>query len=89
MILIGLLNIIFEFLKLLFSWLSLPDMPEEITSVIDQVIQYVVDGLPILWLFFDKSFVTVCLLLVLAIYNFEKIYDFMMWLLKKLPIGIE
>ena len=88
MILLGLLQIIFELLKILFSWLSLPDMPEQITSIIDTVIQYVIDAMPIIWVFFDKSVVTVCFIIALACMNFEKVYDFLMWILAKLPIGV-
>lgn len=88
MILLGLLQIIFELLKILFSWLSLPDMPEQITSIIDSVIQYVIDAMPIIWVFFDKSVVTVCFVIALACMNFEKVYDFLMWILAKLPIGV-
>lgn len=89
MILKGILDIIFGLLKTLFGWIDLPDMPETITNVIDQVIGYIVDGLPVIWVFFDKQVVTVVLVLVLAIVNFDKIYYFIMWLLKKLPIGVK
>lgn len=88
MILLGLFNVLFAVLKALFSWLSLPDMPPEITGVVDTVMGYVVDALPLLWVFFDKSVVTVCLVVALACTNFDKIYDLLMWILAKLPIGI-
>ena len=89
MILKGILDIIFGLLKTLFGWIDLPDMPEVITNVIDQVISYITDGLPVIWVFFDKQVVTVAFVLVLAIVNFDKIYYFIMWLLKKLPIGVK
>ena len=88
MIVTSLLNLIFSILKVLFGWLNLPDMPEEISSVIDTVIDYIIDGLPVIWCFLDKEVTTVCLAIALACMNFEKIYDFLMWLLAKLPIGI-
>ena len=89
MIIKGILDIIFGLLKVLFGWIDIPDMPETITNVIDQVIVYIVDGLPVIWVFFDKQVVTVALVLVLALVNFDKIYYFIMWLLKKLPIGVK
>lgn len=89
MILLALLKILFAVLKVLFSWLSLPAMPEAITSVVDTVKGYIVDALPLLWVFFDKSVVTVCLGVALACVNFNKIYDMLMWILAKLPIGIK
>lgn len=89
MIIKGILDIIFGLLKILFGWINLPDMPEVITNVIDQVVGYIVEGLPVVWVFFDKQVVSVALVLVLAIVNFDKLYYFIMWLLKKLPIGVK
>lgn len=88
MILLALLKVIFALLKVLFSWLSLPDMPQEIAGVVDEVIGYIVDALPLLWVFFDKKVVGVCLVVALACANFEKVYDLLMWVLAKIPIGI-
>lgn len=88
MILQALLEFIFGILKILFGWIDLPDMPIEITEVIDSVIGYIVDGLPIIWCFLDKRVTTVCLAIALACMNFEKVYDFTMWIISKLPIGI-
>lgn len=89
MIIKGILDIIFGLLKILFGWINLPDMPEVITNIIDQVVGYIVEGLPVVWVFFDKQVVSVALVLVLAIVNFDKLYYFIMWLLKKLPIGVK
>ena len=88
MILLALLKVLFAVLKVLFSWLNLPDLPVEITSVVDTMIGYIVDALPLLWVFFDKNVVTVCLVVALACTNFDKVYDLLMWILAKLPLGI-
>lgn len=88
MIIMALLQFIFGTLKVIFGWLNLPDMPIEITSVIDEVKSYIIEGLPIVWCFFDKKITTICLGVSLAAMNFEKIYYFLMWILSKLPIGI-
>ncbi len=87
MILLALLQLIFGILQVLFGWLELPDMPEEITSVLDGIIEYVVDALPLVWCFLDKNVVTVCLVISLACMNFEKIYYFLMWILAKLKLS--
>lgn len=88
MILLGLLKMLFAVLKVLFGWLNLPDMPAAISSVVDEIVGYVVDALPLVWVFFDKSVVTVCLVVALACSNFDKAYDLLMWILAKLPLGI-
>ena len=88
MILLGLLKVFFAVLKVLFGWLNLPDMPSGITDVVDSVIGYVIDALPLVWVFFDKDLVTICLVVALACSNFDKVYDLLMWILAKLPLGI-
>lgn len=88
MIIYGLLVIILELLKVLFGWLNLPDMPPELVVYIDNALSLISDGLPILWCYFDKNVVQVCLVIALACVAFDKVYDFLMWILAKLPIGI-
>lgn len=88
MIIMGLLKVVFTVLQALFSWLSLPQMPDAITSVIDGVLGYIRDALPLIWVFFDKNVVSVCLVVALACANFDKVYDLLMWVLAKLPIGV-
>lgn len=89
MLITGILNALFSVIQALFGWINLPDMPDKISSVIDNILQYVIDGLPIIWCFLDKEITLVCLGVALACRSFEKIYDFLMWLLAKLPIGIK
>lgn len=88
MILLALFRLLFGVLKVLFGWLSLPDLPPEVMSVLDSMMEYIIDALPVLWLFFDKKLVGVCLAIALACTNFDKLYDMLMWILAKLPIGI-
>ena len=88
MILMALLEVLFTVLKALFSWLNLPDMPVKITSIVDNIMQYIIDALPLLWVFLDKEVVTTCLIVALACVNFERVYYMLMWILAKLPLGI-
>lgn len=88
MILLALFNLIFAVLKVLFGWLSLPAMPDDISSVVAEILGYIKNGLPILWLFVDKSLTGTCLVVAVACMNFDKIYDMLMWILAKIPIGI-
>ena len=88
MILLALLKMLFAVLQVLFGWLNLPDMPVVITDVVGTMMGYIVDALPLLWVFFDKSVVTICLVVALACTNFDKVYDLLMWILAKLPLGI-
>lgn len=86
MIIFGILSIIFGFLQIIFAPISLPDFPPEIVVYLQQALDAVKGALPLIWVFFDKSVVTVCIVIVLAVINFEKIYFFIIWLLKKLKM---
>lgn len=86
MIIFGILSVVFGLLQVLFSPISLPDFPPEITHYLYQALDAIKGALPLLWVFFDKSVVTVCIVIVLAVINFEKIYFFIIWLLKKLKM---
>lgn len=86
MIINGILTVIFELLKVLFSPISLPEFPADITMFLYQVLDAITGALPIVWVFFDKSVVVTCIFIVVAVFNFEKIYFFIIWLLKKLKM---
>lgn len=88
MILLAFLEVLFLVLQALFSWLNLPAFPADLTAVVDDMVGYITDALPLIWLFFDKSIVTTCLVISLACVNFDKVYDLLMWILAKLPLGI-
>lgn len=89
MIIMAFLNLVFSVLKVLFSWVNLPSMPVKMGEIVDTVMQMIHQGTSILFLFFDKDYVITCLTFSLAIYNFEYIYDALMWVLAKFPIGIK
>lgn len=88
MILYGILTVILELLKFLFGWIALPDFPAELNTFIQQTLDMIKDALPLIWCFFDKSVVYTCLVIALACVNFDKLYDFTMWIVAKLPLGI-
>jgi hypothetical protein len=88
LIIYGILSVILELLKFLFGWVQLPEFPDALTVYIDQMLGIIHDALPLVWCFFDKSVVYTCLVIALACVNFDKLYDFTMWILAKLPIGI-
>lgn len=88
MIIMSFLNLIFSVLKLLFSWMSLPDFPPLIAELLDMFKEFLGMGLGLLYCFVDADVVKICLMVVLACLSFEKVYDLLMWILAKIPIGI-
>lgn len=78
-------------IKVIFSILGiLPDMPEEVTSVIDDFFDIIFAGVNIFNFFVPLNFVAILIPIVIAILNFDKIYKLIMWVLRKIPfIGVE
>mgnify|MGYP003202203910 CR=1 FL=1 len=65
-------------------------VPDQIVSIVDRVLLYVKSGLGLLWLFVPFELVKVMIPLVIAVVNFDKLYSFAVWVLKKIPmLGIE
>lgn len=90
MIISALLNIVKTLIQLLFGWVNLPQVPVEITSVVDSVFGYMEQGVGILWLFVPQGLVQVLLPLVIVVINFDHLYKLGIWILKKIPmLGIE
>lgn len=68
---------------------DLPAMPTGITNALDLVVDIVVFGTRYLRYYLGSTFFLV-LVPVLVIYaNFNWIYHLVMWILKKLPIGVK
>ena len=73
-----------------YFWIHLPAVPDQIVSIVDRVLLYVKSGLGLLWLFVPFELVKVMIPLVIAVVNFDKLYSFAVWVLKKIPmLGIE
>lgn len=68
----------------------LPDLPEELISGMDSFFSLIFDNLSLLGFFVRLDTVKVLIPLVIVVINFEHLYSFVMWLLRKIPfIGVE
>lgn len=89
MIISALLNVVKGLINVLFGWVQLPAVPEEVASVVDTVFTYMGQGLGILWIFVPQQLVLVLLPLVIVVHNFDHLYKLGMWILRKIPmVGI-
>mgnify|MGYP001337967719 CR=1 FL=1 len=68
----------------------LPQMPEQGVAALDFVFNLMFDAVALAGIFIDFSFVKLLIPLAIAIFNFDHIVKFVMFILKKIPIlGIE
>lgn len=75
--------------KILFDWIDFPDIPGEVFEILNSFFEVLKIGFQIISVFLDMEYVTIMIPMVIAIINFDHLYHFAMWLLRKLPIGIE
>ena len=85
MILKLLFELVLGLLRIVFSWVSFPPMPEAVTSVIDTLFGYMAVGIGFVWLFIPRQLVLVLLPIVLILENFDRLYRVVMWILRKIP----
>lgn len=90
MIVEAVLNLFANAIKLIFAWIDIPAAPEEITSIIDQMVTYMESGMGLLYIFFNMNLVKIMIPFVLIVANFEEVYKLVMFVLRKIPfLGIE
>lgn len=90
MILELIMSAILTLLKLVFSLLpTIPNLSENITNSINSVFGVIFDNVGLLGLFVRISTIKWMVPLVIVVYNFEHIYHFIMWVIKKIPLSID
>lgn len=90
MILEAIFNLVKGLLELIFA--LLPDVPDLDITLLDSLttfIEYVFNNLGLLGFFIRISTIKALVPLIIIAANFEHIYHFALWILKKLPIATE
>lgn len=68
----------------------LPGMPQTVRSAIQNFFNLIFDNIGILGFFVPINFCVTFVGMAIAVENFEHIYSFIMWVLRKIPFtGIE
>lgn len=90
MILEAVFNLVSSMLKLVFGWINLPDMPETVTSIIDELFTLIGGSIGMMGIFIDLNMVKILLPVLLIVINFDEVWKFTMFILKKIPfLGIK
>lgn len=88
----ALINIGLFFFDVILNFLDLlPDMPEEVISVLDEFFDLVfTNGWSLACFVIPMDFALILLPLVILVVNFERVYHLIMWVLRKIPfIGMK
>lgn len=69
---------------------TIPQMPSNFVNDVDLVLDTIFNNLDLLGVFIRPSTLIIIAPLLIVIINFERIYHFGMWILRKIPfIGIQ
>lgn len=90
MIIKGILELVFSLLQIVFSPISLPQLPAKASDYLDQFIEWILGGYNFLGSFIDLTMVKTFIPIVIVIANLDKVWSFIMFILRKIPfIGVE
>lgn len=90
MILEAVFNLVSSMLKLVFGWINLPDLPDSIMAVIDELFTLVRGSIGIMSVFIDFNMVKILLPVLLIVINFDNVWKWTMFIIKKIPfLGIK
>ncbi len=87
MIVEALISLISAVFKVLFAWINLPQVPEQIITSIDSYLDLVFNNLGFLGFFVRPITMKIVATSAIAIYVFSKLYKVTMWIYHKLPIS--
>lgn len=86
MIIEGLLNVLYNVFSALTSGISIPSMPDEVANYLTTTLEYIKVGCQILGAYTPLPYLVTLLGIVVAIDLGLKIYHFVMWVIKKIPM---
>ena len=87
MIIIALLNAFFGDCNAIIKALNIPNIPDSVVNVIKQVTDYIYSGRCLINYFIDGNLINVSVVIFTSVLTFFFIFDFVMWILKKIPFA--
>ena len=77
-------------LKLVFGLLpNIPQLPNGLMTSLNNVFNIIFDNVGLLGIFVRINTIKTLVPLVVVVVNFDRIYHFIMWVIKKLPLSID
>lgn len=64
----------------------LPDFPSELVAALNSFFDLIFDNMSLLGFFLPLTTVKILIPLMLVVINFEHIYAFIMWVIRKIPV---
>lgn len=85
MILESIINVFYEFIRVITSPIKIPQFPAEVQQYFDIAIGYINSGIGIISNFVNINYLFTLLGIIVAIDIGLKLYYFVIWIIKKIP----
>lgn len=90
MIIKGLFNLVLALLQVIFAPINLPQLPAGIQSIFNSLLSAMLSGIGIFEIFIRPSTLQLLIPIVIVLVNFEKLWNGIIFILKKIPfLGIQ
>lgn len=90
MIIKGLFELVYTLMSVVLAPFSLPQLPEGIQTIFDEVLGYMTGAVGLLTVFVRPTTLKLLIPAVIVVINAEHIWNGIIWILKKIPfVGIE
>ena len=90
MIIEGILNLLVGLIETVFGWVSLPQLPDSVLSVVDELFEILAGSVGLLSIFIDFSMVRLLLPVLIIVINFDEAWKLTMFILRKIPfLGVQ
>lgn len=86
MVIKALMDLIAKLLQTLLGFIQIPNFPESWTTAINQTLDLILGNVGLVDLVIPWEVVKLGIPLLIAIVNMDKIYDGIMWILRKIPM---
>lgn len=86
MIITLILNLLKTLIFAVFSWINIPSLPESITNGLNSFLDIIFNNITLLGFFIRPITITIVIPVLIILLNFDEIYKFTMWILKKIPM---
>ena len=86
MIIKALMDLIATVLQTLLGFIQIPSFPETWTSAVSQFMDLLFDNVGMVGLIIPWPVIKLGIPILIAIINMDKIYDAIMWILRKIPM---
>lgn len=89
MIVEAVFNLLASAVEVIFGWISLPAFPADLEQTLETFEDLIFTNLSVLGFFVRISTLKTIVPFMVLLLNFDKAYALVMWIVRKLPLGID